>query len=242
MVSTTPFIGRLNEVKDFNGNSLIYEELLNEQLLYESFVDTITDYIINVPDKIISTISDWKDAALVFAKIMTDERSFNKVLIGVDHAVESLLQKFYQFLTKSFPEFTQSVKDLMSRIRKLPNWKQFLLLTGIGVSLTYLLKLPTNGIIDYLKNKFLSLFSPENIINEVANWKNYIGWLGTIGTGIEIVYQFLQPFLNFDFINKIQLKRKIDYVKPKYSNQTPISDYDIRKVLRQRLIEYANSK
>ena len=45
--------------------------VINEQLIFESFLSTIKDFAKDKLGKAVDTIKDWKDAAVVFSQILS---------------------------------------------------------------------------------------------------------------------------------------------------------------------------
>ena len=55
-------------------------KILQEQLLYESFLDSIKNYASEKFNQVVTTIKDWKDAAAVIGKVLSNGDLLNDFL------------------------------------------------------------------------------------------------------------------------------------------------------------------
>ena len=170
--------------------------ILQEQLLYETFLDTIKDFAKDKLDKAVNTITDWKDAAAVFAKILASPELLKDFLTPLLRLVNTHLQTLYKVLEKiKLSSVVEKIKKLVEKVSDLDGWKQLLILIALGgIALYAATKLPLNGIEAYIA-KIIGDNLIETIISKLFDWKSYIGYIGPIVGGVTIIYTLLKPLL-----------------------------------------------
>ena len=170
--------------------------ILQEQLLYETFLDTIKDFAKDKLDKAVNTITDWKDAAAVFAKILASPELLKDFLKPLLRLVNTHLQTLYKVLEKiKLSSVVEKIKKLVEKVSDLDGWKQLLILIALGgIALYAATKLPLNGIEAYIA-KIIGDNLIETIISKLFDWKSYIGYIGPIVGGVTIIYTLLKPLL-----------------------------------------------
>lgn len=189
------------EISQLNEGSNSYYDTLKlikeEQLLYESFLDTIKDFAKDKLGKVVDTIKDWKDAAAVFFKILSSSELLQDFLYPLKRRVEKLLTKLYELLKKvGLNEWVTKIKGFFTKITNLKGWKQlFAFLSLGGISYYILEKLPKEGVKLFISKYFKDEFI-ENIISKLTDWKTFIGWLGPIIGGVGIIFSFIKPILD----------------------------------------------
>lgn len=168
-----------------------------EQLLYETFLSTIKDFAKEKLNKVVNTISDWKDAAVVFAKILSNESLLKDFLSPLERRVRKLIQKVKGILEKfKLNSLIKRIENFFEKSIELKGWKSLLVLLSLGGILFYIAnKLPQDQIKQYL-TKYLSENFLSDILNKLTDWKTFIGWLGPIIGGVSILYDFLKDLLN----------------------------------------------
>jgi hypothetical protein len=188
-------ISQLNE--DSNSYYNTFKLIKEEQLLYESFLDTIKDFAKDKLGKVVDTIKDWKDAAAVFFKILSSSELLKDFLFPLKRRVEKILTKLYEFLKKAgLEEWVNKIKGFFTKITSLKGWKQlFAFLSLGGISYYILEKLPKDNVKAFLSKYFTGEFV-EEIIIKLTDWKTFIGWLGPIIGGVGIIFDFIKPILD----------------------------------------------
>lgn len=179
--------------------TLLEEHILQEQLLYESFLDTIKDFAKEKLNQSVTTIRDWKDAAVVFSKVLSDANLFNDFLKPLERLTLKIVNNFYSYLNKlKLTNVVDYLKNLFSHITSLAGWKKFLALISIGGIITYIdkiiKKIPSETISGIITNYFSENFL-KDITLHLTDFKSYIGWLSPLIQGTEILYEFLKPLL-----------------------------------------------
>ena len=130
--------------------------ILHEQMLYESFLDSIKDFAKDKLNKVVTSITDWKDAALVLGKILSDSNLLNDFLKPLERRVLGLIKPLTDFLKKiKLDSFIEPITEFINKIKSLQGWKKFMALIPLGSIITYILeKLKSpDAIKDFLKKQ-----------------------------------------------------------------------------------------
>lgn len=173
--------------------------ILNEQILYETFLGSIKDFAKDKLDKIITTIKDWKDAAAILGKILSDSDLLNDFLNPLERRVLGLIKLLIDFLKKiKLDSFIEPITEFINKIKSLQGWKKFMALVSIGSIITYILEkvksLAPEAIKDFLKKQFTGDFV-DTILDKLTDFKSYLGWLEPIVKGVEVIFNFLKPLI-----------------------------------------------
>jgi len=173
--------------------------ILQEQLLYETFLDSIKNYASEKYNQVVTTIKDWKDAAVVLGKVLADSNLLNDFLKPLERRVVNLIQPLTDFLKKNkLDSFVETITDFIDKIKSLEGWKKFMALVSVGSIITYILeKLKSLGpdvIKDFISKTFSSNFITD-IVGKLTDFKSYLGWLQPIVKGVEIIFNFLKPLI-----------------------------------------------
>lgn len=169
--------------------------ILHEQMLYESFLDSIKDFAKDKLNKVVTSITDWKDAALVLGKILSDSNLLNDFLKPLERRVLGLIKPLTDFLKKiKLDSFIEPITEFINKIKSLQGWKKFMALISLGSIITYILeKLKSpDAIKDFLKKQFTGDFV-DTILNKLTDFNSYLGWLEPIVKGVEVIFNFLKP-------------------------------------------------
>jgi len=174
--------------------------ILQEQLLYETFLDSIKNYASEKYNQVVTTIKDWKDAAVVIGKVLSDENLLNDFLKPLERRVVNLIQPLTDFLKKlNLDSFIETIKSFIEKIKSLQGWKKFMALITTGSIITYIIEKLKSLAPDAVKT-FLSKYFSGNFINDVleklTDWQSYLGWLQPIVKGVETIFSFLKPLIN----------------------------------------------
>ena len=173
--------------------------ILQEQLLYESFLDSIKKYASEKFNQVVTTIKDWKDAAAVIGKVLSNGDLLNDFLKPLERRVEKLIQPLTDFLKKiKLDSFIEKIKQFINKIKSLQGWKKFIALVTTGSIITYILEklksLAPNAVKDFLTKYFSSTFV-EDILGKLTDFQSYLGFLQPIVKGAEIIFNFLKPLI-----------------------------------------------
>ena len=173
--------------------------ILQEQLLYETFLDSIKNYASEKYNQVVTTIKDWKDAAVVLGKVLADSNLLNDFISPLERRLVRLIQPLTDFLKKNkLDSFVKTITNFIDKIKSLEGWKKFMALVSVGSIITYILeKLKSLGpdvIKDFISKTFSSNFITD-IVGKLTDFKSYLGWLQPIVKGVEIIFNFLKPLI-----------------------------------------------
>ena len=186
----------LDESLQFNRQ--LESKILYEQLLYESFLDSIKQYAQDKFNTVVNTIKDWKDAAAVIGKVLSDGDLLDNFLGPLERRVIRLIKPLTTFLQKiGLDKFVDTIVNFVQKIKSLTGWKKFMTLVTIGTIITYIIE-KLKGTPNDIKNFIVQYFSGDfinDVVGKLTDWKSYLGWLQPIVEGVEVIYNFLKPLL-----------------------------------------------
>jgi hypothetical protein len=179
-------------------NKQLESKILYEQLLYESFLDSIKQYAQDKFNTVVNTIKDWKDAAAVIGKVLSDGDLLDNFLGPLERRVIRLIKPLTTFLQKiGLDKFVNTIVNFVQKIKSLTGWKKFMTLVTIGTIITYIIE-KLKGTPNDIKNFIVQYFSGDfinDVVGKLTDWKSYLGWLQPIVEGVEVIYNFLKPLL-----------------------------------------------
>ena len=175
----------------------IFQLIKEEQLLYETFLSTIKDFAKDKLNKTVDVIKDWKDAAVVFAKILSSGELLNDFLDPLRRRVQKIINGITNILKKlKLDSLVERIKNFFKKILNLKGWKSLFSLLSLGGILFYITKkLPKDGIKEFI-NQYLSENFLDDVLSKLTNWKTFTGWLSPIIGGIGILYEFIKDLLS----------------------------------------------
>jgi hypothetical protein len=208
--------------------------IIQEQLLYETFLDTVKNYAGDKFNQTIDKIKEWKDAAAVIGKILSSPELLDNFLSPLYRMVGKAVKTISDALKKmNLNSFSEQIMGFVEKIRSLKGWKKFMALVSLGSIATYI-------------NKKLKSFSPaslasffsknlaedflETISDKLTDWKTYLGYLEPIVDGVQTIYEFLQPLLSqFSKALKSGSKWAIKLIKENMKQQ------QLRQIIREHI-------
>jgi len=170
--------------------------VINEQLIYESFLSSIKDFAKDKLGKAVDTITDWKDAAVVFSRILKSKELLIDFLSPLQRLVHTQIKKLYGILKKvKLDGIIKKIEKFFEKISSLDGWKKLFALIAIGgVALYASTKLPTGKLKNWITTTLVDNFV-DLVTSKLTDWKSYIGYLGPIVGGGAIIFKLLQPLL-----------------------------------------------
>jgi hypothetical protein len=218
-------------------NPDIKSHIIYEQLLYESFVDSVKKYAGEKWDKVVTTLKDWKDAAVILGKIITDPTTLQNFSNNFWKTFKTgLLLKLKTLLQKTgLDNYIPQIETLVDSITSLTGWKKFLAATSIASITQYIVSklstLSAEGLTKWIKAYF-SENALSTILDKLTDFSTYVGWLQPIIKGTEVLYSILKPTIDkfkFAFSVKPQVTETI-----KNNQLKQIIKEELNKILANR--------
>lgn len=205
-----------------------YKQIIEAQLLYETFLDTVKTFTKDIFDKTITTLTNWKDAALVLRRVLSNENT----LISFTNKYFSTFkkQKFFKFTELLDAVGLSSLKNQVIKIIdkitfNLKGWKKFLAGTAIGTIITYIVdnikNFPKDKLEDWV-TQYISEKALGDILSKLTDVKSYLGYLNGIFKTVDAFYKSLAPTID-RFKNDIKLPPKQS--EPETEQQPQIESY-----------------
>jgi len=173
--------------------------IVQEQLIYESFLDSIKTFAKEKFNQVITTIKDWKDAAVVMGKVLSNGDLLNDFLKPLERRVEKLIQPLTDFLKKiKLDSFIEKIKQFIEKIKSLQGWKKFMALVTAGSIITFIIEKLKSLAPDAVKDFLTKYFSPTfvtDVLGKLTDFQSYLGFLQPIVKGAEIIFNFLKPLI-----------------------------------------------
>lgn len=189
----------LNESRYINED--LYTRIINEQLLYENFLDTVKNFAKEKIDKVIDTIHDWKDAAVMIYKVISNPTLLQNFTNNFWKTFQqNTLKQFYELLKKAgLNNFIPTIEKIVTTIINLKGWQKFLAATGIAAITKYIIEklknLPTDKLKAFIAN-YLSETALSTMIAKLTDFRTYMGYLDPIIKGVQFFYEMLKPTLD----------------------------------------------
>jgi len=202
-------------------SSELHEAILREQLLYETFLDSIKQYVGGKLDKVVNTVSDLKDAATVIGQAFSNAEILTRVTALLQKQLSNLIEPFLKLIQSiGLQTLVNKVNDLLKNIFSLEGWKKLLIIIGVGSLITYVISfLKKNGLdfaksganavagtnlsnaaskaIEVIREKLSDFFDVGNLINTITSkltdFNTYIGYLKPIVDTVENIINFIKP-------------------------------------------------
>ena len=206
--------------------------IIQEQLLYETFLDTVKNYAGDKFNQTIDKIKEWKDAAAVIGKILSSPELLDNFLSPLYRMVAKAVKTISDALKKmNLNSFSEQIMGFVEKIRSLKGWKKFMALVSLGSIATYINK----KLKSFSPSSLASFFSKnlaedflETISDKLTDWKTYLGYLEPIVDGVQTIYEFLQPLLSqFSKALKSGSKWAIKLIKENMEQQ------QLRQIIRE---------
>jgi len=212
-------------------------KILHEQMLYETFLDTVKNYAQDKLDKVVSKINDWKDFAAHIGQVLSNPDFLKDLLTPLYGRVLRLLKPLNDFLKKlQLDSFIPKIKDFLEKIKSQGGWKAFMGFVALGSIITYITNKLKNLAPDAIKDFLTKQFSGDfvtTIFSKLTDWKSYLGYLQPVVKGAEVIFDFLQPFLQAAVLSK----KQGGYLNLMRENKMKKSD--LKKLIRERILEEA---
>lgn len=216
--------------------------IIHEQLIYESFLDSIKTFAKEKFNQVITTIKDWKDAAVVMGKVLSNGDLLNDFLKPLERRVEKLIQPLTDFLKKiKLDSFIEKIKQFIDKIKSLQGWKKFMALVTAGSIITFIIEKLKSLAPDAVKDFLTKYFSPTfvtDVLGKLTDFQSYLGFLQPIVKGAEIIFNFLKPLIEaFAVALKSGSKFATKLVK-----ENKIKKSELKKIIREHILKETNGR
>ena len=223
-------------------NASIENKILYEHLLQEAFLDSVKAYAQEKYNQVITKITDWKDAAVIIGKVISNPTILDRFSDNVWYDFKkNILSKLISFLNKiGLESLITQINNIVNKITNLSGWQKFLAATGIGAIANYVVEKISRLAPDAIKNfinTYLSDSGLKNIISKLTDFKSYLGWLQPIIKGTEMLYDILKSSIDkFNKDSKL-FTQSINLIRKEEMN---IKEY-IKSLVRELLDEESTS-
>ena len=233
----------LTESLNKNKNSL--QLILEEQMLYESFIDSIKTYAKDKWDKTISTITDWKDVAVAVGKSITSNKIPELTNAAYRYGIKNPLKTLKSILDKIKLSklYEDYVLPFIKKIGSIEGWKGFLLTLGIGSIITYittqLSKLSAETMTQWIY-KYFSGQAIADITSKFINFTSFVGWLQPIIKGTKIIFDILKPSISrLNVADKFVNPSITELISPKplniYNKNKKMKNEQLKKLIKEEI-------
>lgn len=213
--------------------------IIHEQLVYESFLDSIKTFAKEKFNQVITTIKDWKDAAVVMGKVLSNGDLLNDFLKPLERRVEKLIQPLTDFLKKiKLDSFIEKIKQFIEKIKSLQGWKKFMALVTTGSIITYIVEKLKSLAPDAVKDFLTKYFSPTfvtDVLGKLTDFQSYLGFLQPIVKGAEIIFNFLKPLIE---AFAVALKSGGKFAT-KLIKENKMKKSELKQIIRETLLQEA---
>jgi len=184
-----------------NGNKNSLQLIMEEQMLYESFMDSIKTYAKEKWNKKITTIKDWKDTAAAVYQMIASGKIEELIGPVFRYGIKIPVKILQALLDKTGlgELYKKYVLPIINKLSQLKGWKGFIVTLSIGSIIKYITTKLSHLSSDGLKKWILAYFSDnaiENIISKLTNFSTFISWLQPIIKGTEIIFDILKQSLD----------------------------------------------
>lgn len=209
----------LNE--SYQLNEFQYKQIIEAQLLYESFLDTIKNA---VNDKV-GKFKEWKDTLVAMIGILSNKQKLNNF--------STLYWKRFRTNTKDLlinalnklglSKLAEKFENLVDKITSLQGWQKFMAATAVGSIVTFVLdnikNFPSDQLKDYVSS-YLTDNALSDILAKLTDIQSYLGWLSPIIKSAKVFYDSIKKILgssfkafqmsNADYINSLKSKPTLE--------------------------------
>jgi hypothetical protein len=180
-------------------------EVVQQQIIYENFIDTLEKFAGDTKDKVITVINDFKDFAAVIYRVMKQDLT--------DKFSNSLLRTFqYSEINKKIQAMLDKIgksdllKDTISKIKTIQN-PILKLLSAVGITVTAKYFYDKFKNLDLIKDAGMQAinFATEFLSNQALDTikgfltggiSELVKWLQRIGVAASNVYKTLQTSID----------------------------------------------
>jgi hypothetical protein len=199
----------------------IRKQIINEQLLYESIVDSIKTFLKDKYDKVADTVRNVYDVMILIKDIIINPKKLESAIVlakkNLRSSLKSLNLKITNFLNTSgltniatyLKGFLNKVRNIVIKLVNYDGWKGFILVSGISLLLTYVVNtyvdpvlvkatklassIASGEFMEMLENKMNLFKQLTALIPNVKDIKQIFDWFNTIGATAELITSIFTP-------------------------------------------------
>ena len=195
----------------------IRKQIINEQLLYETFVDSIKTFLKDKYDKVSQTVKNVYDIMILIKDIVTNPKKLETAIFlakkNLNTALKNLTGKITNFLgnvkltnvSTYLKGFLEKVTNIVNRLVSYDGWKGFILVSGISLLLSYAVKTYVDPILvntaKFFNEEFMKMFeSKMNLFKQLyalvpsaKDIKQIFDWFNSIGATAELITGVFTP-------------------------------------------------
>lgn len=195
----------------------IRKQIINEQLLYETFVDSIKTFLKDKYDKVAETVKNVYDVMILIKDIVINPKKLQTAIFlakkNLNKSLKSLTTKITNFLntinitniTTYLKGFLDKVTNIVNKLVSYDGWKGFILVSGISLLLSYVVKTYIDPILintsKFFNEEFMKMFESKmnlfkqlySLLPSAKDIKQIFDWFNTIGATAELITGVFTP-------------------------------------------------
>jgi hypothetical protein len=199
----------------------IRKQIINEQLLYESIVDSIKTFLRDKYDKVADTVRNVYDVMILIKDIIINPKKLESAIVlakkNLRSSLKTLNLKITNFLNTSgltniatyLKGFLNKVKNIVTKLVNYDGWKGFILVSGISLLLSYVVNtyidpiltkatkfaasIASGEFMKMLENKMNLFKQLTALIPNAKDIKQIFDWFNTIGATAELITSVFTP-------------------------------------------------
>jgi hypothetical protein len=193
------------------------KQIINEQLLYETFLDSIKTFLKDKYDKVADTVRNVYDVMILIKDIIINPKKLETAIFlakrNLNKSLKNLTTKITNFLntvnitniTTYLKGFLDKVTNIINKLVNYDGWKGFILVSGISLLLSYAVKTYVDPILvnaqKFFNEEFMKAFESKmnlfkqlnSLIPNAKDIKQIFDWFNTIGATAELITSIFTP-------------------------------------------------
>jgi hypothetical protein len=193
------------------------KQIINEQLLYEAFLDSVKTFLKDKYDDIADTVKNVYGVMILIKDVITNPKKLQSAIFlakkNLNKSLKNLTTKITDFLNKvKITNITTYLKGFLDKVRNIiiklvsyEGWKGFILVSGISLLLSYAVKTYIDPILvntsKFFNEEFIKMLESKmnlfkqlaTLIPSVNDIKQVFDWFNTIGATAELITSVFTP-------------------------------------------------
>ena len=208
--------------------------IILEQIIYENLIDSIKKYVGEKWNKVITAITDWKDAAVILGKVIIDPKTLSNFSDQLwKNFKRNILNKLFDLLKKlKLDNYIPQIQEVVDKITNLTGWTKFLVAASLASITQYIItklsNLSAEGLTKWIKAYFTDSII-DTITSKLTDFTTYISWLQPIIKGTEILFDVLKPIID-KFKYAFSLK-----INPTSQTENTMKKSELKKLIKEEI-------